>query len=141
MRDQGLEHAPSYDLITTCFYPHHVVIANDEAAEDLPLDCVPNLALAAAVLAIPTTSTLVANHCATVVLRLREHAQEQAAMLRRACDALPTGSPLRPLLEASLREADRRLPVLVHSTLTHAQSCARLVQMLYFALDQLEDDG
>ncbi|CAM5291446.1 hypothetical protein GCM10010329_81570 [Streptomyces spiroverticillatus] len=136
--DQDLDHAPAYDLDTACLHPHHVVVANDQDTQDLPLDRVPHLALAAAVLAVPKTTVLEAAHCATILPQLRDHAWEQAALVRRRCDALPPKSPLRPLVEASLREADRRLPELMHDTLAHAQSCARLVRTLYLALDQLD---
>jgi hypothetical protein len=138
---EDVEHAPAYELFTTCLHSHHGVVADDQDAQDLPLDRVPHLALAAAVLAIPKTHTLAADHCGTIVPQLRDHAWEQVRVLRRRCGALPPGSPLRPLLEAPLREADRRLPELVHSTLSHAQNCARLVQALYIALDQLDAAG
>ncbi|MCX5207568.1 hypothetical protein OG897_39960 [Streptomyces sp. NBC_00237] len=139
--DQDVDHAPAYDLDTACLDPHYVVLANDQDAQNLPLDRAPHLALAAAVLAVPKTTALEAGHWATVVPQLRDHAREQVTLVRRRCDALPSGSPLRPLVEASLREADRRLPELVHHTLAHAQSCARLVRTLYLALDQLEAAG
>jgi hypothetical protein len=139
--DQEVDHAPAYDLDTARLHPHYVVVPNDQDTEDLPLDRVPHLALAAAALAVPNTTVLGAGHWATIVPQLRDHAREQVTLVRRRCDALPPGSPLRPLVEASLREVDRRLPELVHDTLAHAQSCARLVQTLYLALDQLEAAG
>lgn len=117
---------------------HYLVLPNTADHDGLPLDREPHTALAAAILALPPDSTLEPEHCAAVLLQLRDHAHEQAAVLRRRCDQLPPRSPLRPLVEAPLREADRRLPALVHSTLAHAQSCARLVQALYLALDQLD---
>ncbi|MEV0488773.1 restriction endonuclease [Streptomyces atratus] len=118
----------------------HTVLYDPEAVltEELPLDRAPITALADAMLARKDASGLRAGDCAQIALVLTGHARIVAAEVSRQFEALPTDSELRPVTEQVLQEAERRLSVVCQTTLAHAQQRARLVRVLYRALDQLD---
>lgn len=118
----------------------HTVLYDPESvvAQSMPLDREMHLALTAAVLAWePGEAGLRSADVEQISLQLTGHARCVASDLRNALEHLPKDSELRPLTEAVLREAARRLSVPSHNSVPHAQNRARLVRALHRALDRL----
>ncbi|MFJ3176065.1 DUF6415 family natural product biosynthesis protein [Streptomyces roseus] len=122
---------------------YYSVVHDPEArlGHELPLDREPHLRLAALALTWTPKSVPSAADTALTLLELTGHARVLRDELAGRAARLPAGCELRQRLACTLGEAERRLSAAASSPygdLAHAQSRARLVQVLYAALDRLE---